>query len=62
MMSARMDSELVSFIATAERGDTRAAEALLATLYSELERVKSGLAGKGGSSGAVPVTSLLHEA
>lgn len=55
-----MATTIASLIASAERGDHTAADALFASLYSELHR----LAGRQLSSGGVSLgtTTLLHEA
>jgi RNA polymerase sigma factor (TIGR02999 family) len=55
-------SAISSLIAAAERGDKPAAEALFATLYSELHRLaKRELARRGWQVSLTP-TTLLHEA
>jgi RNA polymerase sigma factor (TIGR02999 family) len=57
-----MQSTIPTLIAAAEAGDSSAAEALFAALYSELHRVaKRELALRGGGL-SLGATTLLHEA
>lgn len=51
-----------SLIASAERGDTAAAETLFTTLYAELHRVAWRELARSGGQVALGATSLLHEA
>lgn len=57
-----MDPHISSLIASAERGDRAAADALFAALYSDLHRLaKQQLACRGGGV-TLGATTLLHEA
>jgi RNA polymerase sigma factor (TIGR02999 family) len=51
-----------SLIASAERGDHTAADALFAALYSELHRLAGRQLARGGSGLTLGTTTLLHEA
>ncbi len=51
-----------SLIASAERGDSGAAEALFAALYAELHRLARGELARRGGNVTLGVTTLLHEA
>jgi len=53
---------IASMIATAERGDAGAMEALFAALYSELHRLARREVARRGRSARMGVTTLLHEA
>ena len=57
-----VDSTIASLIASAEDGDRSAAEALFATLYSELHRLARRELARNGSSATLSPTTLLHEA
>jgi RNA polymerase sigma factor (TIGR02999 family) len=57
-----MSSTISSLIASAERGDTKGADALFAALYSELHRLAKRQLARGGAPGTLGVTTLLHEA
>jgi RNA polymerase sigma factor (TIGR02999 family) len=56
------DSTIASLIASAERGDTAAAETLFTTLYAELHRVAGRELARSGWGVGLGATSLLHEA
>src|SRR5262249_34874583 len=51
-----------SLIASAERGDHSAADALFAALYSELHRLAGRQLASGGAGLSLGTTTLLHEA
>jgi len=51
-----------SLIASAERGDHTAADALFAALYSELHRLAGRQLARGGGGLTLGTTTLLHEA
>jgi RNA polymerase sigma factor (TIGR02999 family) len=51
-----------SLIASAERGDAGAMDALFTTLYSELHRMAQRQLARTGAGGTLGVTTLLHEA
>jgi RNA polymerase sigma factor (TIGR02999 family) len=51
-----------SLIASAERGDHAAADALFAALYSELHRLAGRQLARGGRGLTLGTTTLLHEA
>jgi RNA polymerase sigma factor (TIGR02999 family) len=51
-----------SLIASAERGDAAAADALFATLYSELHRMARRQLARQGGGVTLGATTLLHEA
>jgi RNA polymerase sigma factor (TIGR02999 family) len=51
-----------SLIASAERGDHSAADALFAALYSELHRLAGRQLASGGAGLTLGTTTLLHEA
>jgi RNA polymerase sigma factor (TIGR02999 family) len=51
-----------SLIASAERGDHAAADALFAALYSELHRLAGRQLARGGGGLTLGTTTLLHEA
>ena len=51
-----------SLIASTERGDPAAADALFASLYSELHRLAERQLAKGGARVTLGPTTLLHEA
>jgi len=53
---------LSSLMASAERGETAAAETLFATLYSELHRMAKRQLARNGSGVTLGATTLLHEA
>jgi RNA polymerase sigma factor (TIGR02999 family) len=53
---------LSSLIASAERGDRAAAEALFALLYSELHRMARRELARSGAAVTLGATTLLHEA
>jgi len=53
---------IASLIASAERGDPSAADALFSALYSELHRLAERQLAGGGSRLTLGTTTLLHEA
>ncbi len=53
---------IASLIATAERGDHAAADALFAALYSELHRLARSQLARNGGGVTLGATTLLHEA
>jgi len=53
---------LSSLMASAERGEAAAADALFATLYSELHRMAKRQLARNGSGVTLGATTLLHEA
>jgi RNA polymerase sigma factor (TIGR02999 family) len=55
-------STISSLIASTEGGDTAAADALFAALYSELHRLAERQLAKGGPGVTLGTTTLLHEA
>jgi RNA polymerase sigma factor (TIGR02999 family) len=57
-----VESSLSSLIASAERGDRGAAEALFAALYSELHRLARRELARSGRGMTLSATTLLHEA
>ena len=57
-----MDSTLQSLIASAEKGDRPATEALFAALYSELHRLARRELQRSGAEVTLSATTLLHEA
>ena len=57
-----MDVTISSLIATAERGDRAAADALFAALYSELHDMARRELARRGVAVSLGVTSLLHQA
>ena len=57
-----MESSLSTLIAAAERGDSGAAGALFAALYSELHRLAKRELGRHGFADTLGATTLLHEA
>jgi RNA polymerase sigma factor (TIGR02999 family) len=57
-----VDSTLQSLIASAERGDRPATEALFAALYSELHRLARRELARSGAQVTLTPTTLLHEA
>jgi RNA polymerase sigma factor (TIGR02999 family) len=57
-----VDPTISSLIASAEGGDRAAAEALFATLYSELHRLARRELARSGSGATLSATTLLHEA
>jgi RNA polymerase sigma factor (TIGR02999 family) len=57
-----MESTLSTLIAAAEQGDSGAAGALFAALYSELHRLAKRELGRHGFAVSLGATTLLHEA
>ena len=57
-----MGSAISSLIVAAEHGDSQAAEALFAALYSELHRLAKHQLGRHGMQVSLSATTLLHEA
>ena len=57
-----MDRPLSTLIASAERGDGQASEALFAALYRELRGLARRELARSGPGSSLGVTSLLHEA
>ncbi len=57
-----MELELSTLIASADRGDPQASEALFAALYRELRGLARRELARSGPGSALGVTSLLHEA
>jgi RNA polymerase sigma factor (TIGR02999 family) len=57
-----VDSPLHALIASAERGDRPATEALFAALYSELHRLARRELARSGAPVTLSATTLLHEA
>jgi RNA polymerase sigma factor (TIGR02999 family) len=57
-----MESSLSTLIAAAEQGDSGAAAALFAALYSELHRLAKRELGRHGFAVTLSATTLLHEA
>jgi RNA polymerase sigma factor (TIGR02999 family) len=57
-----MATTIGSLIASAERGDHSAADALFAALYSELHRLAGRQLARGGAGLTLGTTTLLHEA
>ena len=57
-----MEPTLADLVASAERGDQSAAEALFAALYSELHRLAKRELARSGSQVTLSATTLLHEA
>jgi RNA polymerase sigma factor (TIGR02999 family) len=57
-----LESAISSLMVAAERGDTPAAEALFAALYSELHRLAKRELARNGSGVSLSATTLLHEA
>ena len=57
-----MDPNLQSLIASAERGDRPATEALFAALYGALHRLARRELARSGSQVTLSATTLLHEA
>jgi RNA polymerase sigma factor (TIGR02999 family) len=57
-----MDDVVANLIANAEKGDTKAADALFALLYGELHRLARGQLARNGFGGTLGTTTLLHEA
>ncbi len=57
-----MGSAISSLIVAAERGDSPAADALFAALYSELRRLAKRELGRHGLQVSLSATTLLHEA
>jgi RNA polymerase sigma factor (TIGR02999 family) len=56
------ESSLSSLIASVERGDRLAADALFATLYSELHRLSERQLARSGGGVTIGTTTLLREA
>ena len=56
------ESSMSSLIASAESGDASAADALFATLYSELHRMARRQLARQGGGVTLGATTLLHEA
>lgn len=61
-VGARVQSTISSLIHAAENGDRSAAEALFASLYSELHRIAKRELARQGAPMSLGVTTLLHEA
>ncbi len=57
-----MDKSLASLFASARRGDRESAEALFASLYSELHRLARRELARNGGNVTLGATTLLHEA
>ena len=57
-----MEPTISSLIASAERGDRSAADALFAALYSELHRLARRQLARSGPGMTLGATTLLHEA
>jgi RNA polymerase sigma factor (TIGR02999 family) len=57
-----VDSSIASLIASAERGDAGAAEALFEALYAELHRLARRELARSGGGVTLGATTLLHEA
>ena len=57
-----MESPISSLIASAERGDRAAADALFAALYADLHRLAKRQLARSGGGVTLGVTTLLHEA
>ncbi len=57
-----MEAPISSLIASAERGDRSAADALFASLYSELHRLAGRQLARRGGGVTLGATTLLHEA
>ncbi len=57
-----MPSTISALIATAETGDSGAAQALFAALYQELHRLARGQLSRSSGEVTISTTSLLHEA
>ena len=57
-----METAISSLIASAERGDRSAADALFAALYSELHRLAKRQLARSGGGVTIGATTLLHEA
>src|SRR5262245_53395148 len=55
-------SELSALVASAEQGDSAAADALFTLLYDELHRMARRELGRRGGSVTLSATTLLHEA
>ena len=57
-----VEPSLTALVASAEGGDRSALDALFAALYSELRRLARRQLARGGGSGTLGTTTLLHEA
>jgi RNA polymerase sigma factor (TIGR02999 family) len=57
-----MEPTFSSLVASAERGDRAAADALFSALYSELHGMARRQLARSGGGGALGATTLLHEA
>jgi RNA polymerase sigma factor (TIGR02999 family) len=57
-----VDSDLSTLVASAERGDAAAADALFTALYDELHRMARRELARRGSGVTLGATTLLHEA
>jgi len=57
-----MEASISALITSVEGGDRAAADALFATLYSELHRLASGQLARSGGNLTLGTTTLLHEA
>jgi RNA polymerase sigma factor (TIGR02999 family) len=57
-----VEPTISSLIASAERGEPSAADALFAALYSELHRLAKRQLARGGGGVTLGATTLLHEA
>jgi RNA polymerase sigma factor (TIGR02999 family) len=57
-----MNTALSTLVASAEKGDRRAADTLFATLYDELHRMARRELAKRGAGVTLGATTLLHEA
>jgi RNA polymerase sigma factor (TIGR02999 family) len=57
-----VDTTLSALIASADRGDRTAAEALFAVLYTELHQMARRELARAGDQGRLSATTLLHEA
>jgi RNA polymerase sigma factor (TIGR02999 family) len=61
-MTHPVESQISPLIASAERGDRSAADALFAALYSELHRLAKAQLARNGWGVTLGATTLLHEA
>lgn len=62
MLDGEVEPTISSLMVAAERGDSPAAEALFAALYSELHRLARRELARRGSMVSLSATTLLHEA
>ena len=61
-LNVRMESTISTLIGAAERGDSGAAGALFAALYSELHQIAKRELGRNAFALSLGATTLLHEA